>query len=180
MITWDRITRVALLALIVAIGGCKTGKGTGALVGAGLGAAIGAAAGEGEGALIGAAVGTGVGYIIGDQMDEKKAREITANGGTHNEVGPLGGTSWRVVSLKSSQPMEPYEAKTVDFHPDGRVVTTTTKPDGNVDTYNESYRVVGQTLIMNRPGYMINAKYKLKGNQLIIDDPNFDAVLERL
>ena len=128
----------ALLAIVVAGGGCKTGKGTGTLIGTGLGAAIGAAAGEGEGALIGGAIGAGVGYIIGDQVDEKKAKEMTANGGTHNEVGPLGGTKWRVVSLHSSKEMEPYESKIVEFYPYGQVVTTTTKPGGNVETYNES------------------------------------------
>jgi hypothetical protein len=169
-----------IMALGVVVGGCKTGKGTGALVGGGLGAAIGAAAGEGEGALIGAAIGTGVGYIIGDQVDEKKAREMSAKGDTHNEVGSLGGTRWRVISLNSDKPVPPYASKVVEFRPDGRVITTTTKPDGDIETADESYRVVGSTLIVNKPGYLVNARFKLDGKRLIIDDPGFSAVLERL
>jgi hypothetical protein len=56
---------------------------------------------------------------------------------------------------------------------------TTTLQDGSVDVYNEHYRVVGQTLIINRPGYIINAKYGLEEGQLIVDAEDFRAVLKR-
>ena len=122
------------LAGLLLMTGCSTAKGTGALAGGGIGALIGAAAGDTEGALIGGAIGTGVGYIIGDQVDEKKAREMSAKGDTHSEVGPLGGTRWKLASLNGSRTVEPYSSKVIEFKPNGKVLTTTTKPDGNVTT----------------------------------------------
>ena len=179
-----RTQSLSLLFLVIAtlvLGtGCQTAKGTGAIGGAGLGALIGAAAGDTEGALIGGAIGTGVGYIIGDQIDEKKAKEMSAKGSTHNEVGPLGGTKWRVTSINSTKPVAPYTSKLVEFRPDGRIITTTTAADGKVEVADESYRVVQDTLIINKPGYLVNAKYKLEGNQLTVTDPGFSAVLARL
>jgi hypothetical protein len=175
--------RSRLIVSVVAItalniwAGCQTAKGTSALGGAGLGALIGAAAGDTQGALIGAAVGTGVGYIIGDQVDEKRAKEMSAQGTTHNEVGPLGGTKWRVASINSTKSVAPYTSKEIEFRPDGRVITMTTGTDGKTQRADESYRVVGDTLIVNKPGYLVNAKYKLDGEKLIVTDPGFTAVV---
>jgi hypothetical protein len=173
------LTVFALVGLLLA-SGCSTAKGTGALAGGGIGALIGAAAGDTEGALIGGAIGTGVGYIIGDQVDEKKAKEMSTKGDTHSEVGPLGGTRWKLASLNTSRTVEPYSSKVVDFRANGKVLTTTTKPDGSVTTAEEAYRVVGDTLIVNKPGYVVNAKFRLDGKQLIVSDPGFSAVLERV
>jgi hypothetical protein len=170
---------VMLLALSGS-GGCSTAKGTGALAGGGIGALIGAAAGDTQGAVIGAAIGTGVGYIIGDQVDEKRAKEMSASGSTQVETAPLTGTKWRLTSVNTSRAVPPYVSKVVEFRPDGHVLTTTTKPDGNIEVSNESYRVVGDTLIVNKPGYMVNAKYHMDARQLILNDPGFSAVLERL
>ena len=180
MRNWATLTVSFVLVAAGICTGCQTAKGTGALGGAGLGALIGAAAGDTEGALIGAAVGTGVGYIIGDQIDEKKAKELSAKGTAHNEVGPLGGTKWRVASINSTKPVPPYASKLIEFRPDGHLITTTTNHDGQVQVNDESYRVVGDTLIANKPGYLVNAKYKLDGQQLVVTDPGFSAVLTRL
>ena len=176
-------TAFFMLASVVAIAGtagCETSKGTGALAGAGVGALIGAAAGDTQGAIIGAAIGTGVGYIIGDQVDKKKAEEMSAKGNTHSEVGPLGGTRWKLSSVTVSKPVAPYVSKIVEFRPDGRAITTTTHPDGRVESVDESYRVVEQTLIVNKPGYLVNAHFELNGSNLTITDPGFTAVLTRL
>ena len=175
-------TILTTFAMIVFTGltGCSTAKGTGTLAGSGVGALVGAAVGDTQSAIIGAAIGAGVGYIIGDQVDEKKAKEMSAQGTTHNEVGPLGGTRWQVKSVTTAKPLTPYVSKLVEFRPDGHVITTTTMQDGKVETADESYRVVGDTLILNKPGYLINAKYKIDGQQLILTDPGFSAVLSRL
>jgi hypothetical protein len=175
-------SRLVLMLLLTGVtaGGCESGKGTGALAGAGIGALIGAAAGDAEGALVGAAIGTGVGYIIGDQVDEKKAREMSAAGNTHGDVRPLGGTKWQLVNLTTSQKVAPYTAKMIEFRPDGHVITTTTLKNGTITVYDEVYRVVGDTLIVNKPGYLVNARYQMNGRELIISDPGFSAVLTRL
>jgi hypothetical protein len=183
------LRRVDLIALIVAfvmfIGGCATRAGTGALAGGGIGALAGQAIGHSTGAtLIGAAVGTGVGYIVGNEMDKKKAQEMSqaskANNYDHSEVGPLGGTRWQVVSIAPRNRVPTFTSKIVEFGPRGHVTTTTTYPNGKVEVFNETYRVVGDTLIVNKPGYLINAKYAVKGNEMVVDAQDFSAVLTRL
>ena len=174
---------ICLIAWLFA--GCATKARTGAAGGAGAGAlAGGLITGSTQGALIGAGIGMGLGYIIGNEADkkdaEKKNQSTPPEEYAHDEVGPLGGTRWKVVSLVPKDTFGPYVSKVVDFKPNGRVVTTTTNQDGSVDVYNEHYRVVGQTLIVNKPGYLINSKFGVKGDQLIVDSEKFRAVFERI
>ena len=175
----------ALLAAVLGVTGCQTGGQTGALAGAGIGALAGQAiGGDTGGTLIGAAVGTGIGYIIGNEADKKHAREMSqAQKGpapTHSEVGPLGGTRWSVVSLSPRDVAPAFTSKIVEFKSNGRVITTTTKPDGTVEVFDETYRVVGDTLIINKPGYLVNARFGMSGNQLTVSAEDFSAVLQRL
>ena len=53
-------------------------------------------------------------------------------------------------------------------------------PDGRVEVSDETYRVVGDTLIVNRPGYIINARFTVSGGQLTVSAERFSAVLNRL
>jgi len=183
MVNRSAFCRLAsLLAVVCGLllaGGCQTAKGTGALAGGGIGTVIGAVAGDTQGAIIGAAIGTGVGYIIGDQVDEQRAKEIEAGKGKP-EVSPLGGTKWKLTSVTTAEKVTPYVSKVVEFRPDAHVITTTTKADGQVEVFDESYRVSGTTLIINKPGYMVNAKYRLESNRLVLEDAKFSALLERL
>lgn len=177
-------TLVLVLAVVLALAGCETGGQTGALAGGGIGALAGQAiGGNTEATLIGAAVGTGIGYIIGNEADKKEARKQSqasqTHGYTHTQVGPLGGTRWQVVSISPPDVFPPATARVVEFHPYGRVTTTRTNPDGTVTIVDETYRVNGNMLIVNRPGYLINASYSIQGNQLLINADNFRAVLER-
>jgi len=165
--------------------GCETGGKTGALVGSGIGALAGQAiGGNTESTLIGAAVGTGIGYMIGNEKDKKHAeemnREAKAHDYTHNEVGPLGGTRWLVVDIAPKDRVPPYASKIVEFRPHGRVITTTTNPDGSVDITDERYRVVGTALIVNKPGLLVNATYGIAGNEMIVSAEDFRAVLKRV
>lgn len=178
---------ICLIAWLIAwlFAGCATKARTGAAGGAGAGAlAGGLITGSTQGALIGAGIGTGLGYIIGNEADkkdaEKKNQSTPPEKYAHDEVGPLGGTRWKVVSLVPKDTFGPYVSKVVDFKPNGRVVTTTTNQDGSVDVYNEHYRVVGQTLIVNKPGYLINSRFGVKGDQLIVDSEKFRAVFKRI
>jgi len=168
-----------LVATIIAAGGCATKGRTGALAGGGVGALIGQAAGRStEATLIGAAVGTGVGYIIGNEVDKKEAKQLEAQGAVPNNA-PLAGTSWRVTSLVRDEPL-PHRSIVLEFRNDGRVITTRTLPDGGVERADEAYRVVGSTLIVNKLGYLINAKYRIDGREMTMDAPKFRAVLARL
>jgi len=174
-----RRTVGALLLVAVMAGGCATKGRTGALAGSGVGAIIGQAAGrDTEATLIGAAVGAGVGYIVGNEMDKKEARELEARGAMPDNA-PLAGSSWRVASLVRDEPL-PHRSIVIDFHHNGRVITTRTLPDGSIERADEAYRVVGSTLIVNKPGYIVNAKYRIDGSEMTVDAPKFRAVLVRL
>lgn len=180
--------RIRLAALIVAapacLTGCETGGQTGAVVGGGLGALIGqAVGGDTEATLIGAAAGTGLGYIIGNESDKQHARDMSDRSGPdyhHDEVGRLGGTRWKFISLAPADYEPDYTSKIIEFRPNGRAITTTTYPNGAVNVDDERYRVVGSTLIINKPGYLVNARFGIEGDELIIDTDEFRAVLERL
>ncbi len=173
---------VAVAAFALLAGGCKTSGQTGALAGAGIGALAGGIIGDGEGAVIGAAVGTGVGYLIGNNMDKKKAEEMSAKSpeADHPEVGPLGGTKWTVESVEPKDAVPPFVLKMIEFGPNGHVVTTTTLPEGDIVVAKENYRVVDDMLVVNKPGMLINAKYQIDGDLLIVNAQQFRAVLRKL
>jgi hypothetical protein len=171
---------------------CSGSKETAAPEGSGIGSMAGAASSDTEGAAGG--LGSGVGYVIGDLTDEAKAKEMTARG-TPVEVVPLGATRWELVSLNTMRTVGPYVSKVLEFRPDAHVLTTTTRADGTVVVFDESYRVVGNTLIVNKPGYLVNARYRFEGDRLIVvvnarysseggqlmlRDPGFSAVLRRM
>jgi hypothetical protein len=170
--------------LLVSLGGCETGGKTGALAGGGIGALTGQAiGGNTKSTLIGAGVGTGIGYMIGNEKDKAHAKEMNEasqeHNYTHTEVGPLGGTRWIVMSVAPKDHVPPYASKVVEFRPYGRVITTTTNPDGSVDVTDERYRVVGNTLVINKPNLLINATYGISGDELIVSAEDFRAVLKR-
>jgi len=168
-----------LFAALVACSGCATKGRTGALAGSGVGALIGQAVGrDTEATLIGAAVGAGVGYIVGNEMDKDEAKKLEADGRVPDNA-PLAGTSWRVTNLVTDEPLL-HQSMVLEFRNDGRVITTRTLPDGGVEREDEAYRVVGNTLIVNKPGYIVNAKYRIDGRELTVDAPKFRAVLARL
>lgn len=174
-----RLLQAVLCVGLVATAGCATKGRTGALAGGGVGALIGQAAGRStEATLVGAAVGTGIGYIIGNEVDKKEAKALEAQNALPNNE-PLAGTSWRVTSLVRDEPL-PHRSIVLDFGDNGRVITTRTLPDGDVLRSDEAYRLVGSTLIVNKPGYIVNAKYRIDGREMVVEAPRFRAVLERL
>lgn len=175
--------RVAVCVLACLAAGCQTRGQTGALAGAGLGAVIGqAAGGSTEATLIGAAVGTGVGYIIANEMDKKAAKEEAENRQYAHYTPPptpLTGTHWQVISV-NPKPDPPFRTLVVQFQANGQVVVHKTLENGVVLVETETYRVVGNTLIINKPGYVINARYRIDGTQLILDTDRFSGVLQRV
>jgi hypothetical protein len=173
---------ISFLCISLALGaGCATKGQTGALAGAGTGALIGGLANMhgswGATALIGAGVGAGLGYIIGNEEDKKDAARRQAI--TEVETRPLAGTTWQAIRIVP-RPKKEYKSIVTNFRPDGTVVTTKTNMDGAVETTVEQYRIIGSTLIINKPGYLENIKFRLEGDKLIIDYGNGSAVLQRV
>ena len=145
------------------------------VLGTGLGALAGQAIGrDTKSTLIGAGIGAGVGYMIGNEQDKKVARNYS-----YDTPTPLSGTKWQVISLVMDDKPE-YESLVVEFRPDGIVVTTRFETGGTKTITEEHYRIVGNALIVNRPDYLINAKYKIDGDMLILDCERFRAVLKRM
>ncbi|MHC4645028.1 MAG: glycine zipper domain-containing protein [Planctomycetota bacterium] len=166
---------ICLCILTLSTVGCQTRAQTGAAAGAGIGALAGQAiGGNTEATLIGAAVGAGVGYIIGNEQDKKAAKD-------HDLSQPtvLTGTKWKVISLVMENKPE-FITMTVEFRTDGKVVTTRYEPGGTMTITQERYRIVGDTLIVNKQDYLINAKYQIAGNQMTVDCQQFRAVFQRV
>jgi hypothetical protein len=176
---------IIAIAAALALAGCATESATrGTAWGAGLGAIAGGLyGGHGSDALIGAAIGAGVGYLVGNEQDKKKAQQMSeqsrSSNYSHNETGPFAGTKWRLSDWSPKDGREDFRGKIFEFGRDGWVKTTTTHKDGRVTTDMENYRVVGNTLIVNRGDYLVNYKFNLQGNQLTVDTANVRAVLVR-
>ncbi len=169
----------ALSLMAAAIYGCATKTQTGTLAGAGVGALVGQAIGRNTaGTLIGAGVGAGAGYLIGSESDKEAATKQKAQG-QPAETGAFGGTKWKAVSMKHA-PTILYETYIIEFSPDGWLTTNETFADGTKKTDKEHYRIAGDTLIINNPGYLINAKYVLEDKRLKVMLDDYQAEFMRL
>ncbi len=170
------VRRSLMIVVLTLASGCAS---DGAPDLAGLGGMLGAIAGpETKGRLVGDDVGEGVGYVIGDEADRAKAARLDA--AEHYEVGRIGATRWRVLDVQPYGRLPAFEEMMVYFRPDGRVETTTKFADGRTEEADESYRVVGGTIILTRRGYLINTKYWITGQQMILDGDDFRITLLRL
>jgi outer membrane lipoprotein SlyB len=157
--------------------GCANNARTGALAGSGIGALAGQVIGhDTTSTLIGAGIGLGTGYIIGNEMDKKKAAEQKVA----RTFAPLGGTTWKIVSISPANKVPKFVSKTVMFRDDGQVVTTTVYPNKSKDVSTENYRVTGNTLIVNRRGYLTNYKFNINGNTMVATAQNLKITLKRL
>ena len=171
------VMRAIVAACAITVAACATQGGTGAAVGTGIGALAGQLlGGNTEATLVGAAVGAGIGYLIGNEKDKQSATQMRAGEAT----GGLGGTRWEVVDWSPRESRVEFASKIVEFHPDGRVVTTTTYAGGASHVDNESYRVAGDTLIVNKPGYIVNYRYSIDGGRLMLTAERMRATLRRV
>lgn len=175
-----------LIAALLLSAGCASTSDAqkGTVLGAGLGALAGQAiGGDTSATLIGAAVGAGVGYVIGNERDKEKARQLNASsaGPGAIETAPFGGTRWELIDWQPRNGFgDQFQSKVFDFKNDGQLVTTTTGNDGSVRTERENYRVVGDKLVVNKPGYIVNYRFDLSGPELRVATEKVRAVLRRM
>jgi hypothetical protein len=177
------IPAIALAALL-ATQGCASQGQTGAAIGSGLGALAGQIIGDDtEGTLIGAAVGAGIGYVIGNERDKAAAADLSrqsgATGYEHSETGPLAGTRWTLIDWSPRRGRVDFRRKTVEFGTNGWAVTITELHNGRTVQDREIYRVVGDVLIINKPGYLANYRFTLRGDELTIDTSEVRALLRK-
>lgn len=95
-----------------------------------------------------------------------------------SQMQPFADTIWRVTSM-TPPPRRQFASMTVHFLPNGQVVTSTSFPDGTNRVGSETYRVVGNTLIINGSEYLTNSAWIMSGNQLTLVNQGFRTVLER-
>jgi hypothetical protein len=76
-------------------------------------------------------------------------------------------------------PRRQFASMTLHFLPNGQVVTSTSFPDGTNRVGSETYRVVGNTLIINGSEYLTNSVWIMNGNELTLINQGFRTVLER-
>jgi len=187
---------LAILGLMLF--GCGSTKAQkGGTSGAALGAIVGGLAGGSVGsAAVGAAAGGGLGYIIGNEADKEEAKEkaeeerealkkskITSEPETAYRPpndNPLVGSTWRVLSIVSDEPLPEYHSMVVTFQTNTKLTTLTVWGDGQISSEVESYRVVDDVLIISGKDYLINAKYTVNNKQLIIVEPKLRMVMEEV
>jgi hypothetical protein len=180
------------------VSGCGT---TSTSKGASLGAVVGGMSDGWGGAATGALIGGGVGYLV-DRADDKAAAQaeaerreaalatsrITADPATAYRppnINPLTGSTWRAISIVSDDiPPGRYGSVVVTFQTNSKVTTLAIPPQGSPDVFVETYRVVEDVLILsgteNGESYVVNAKFSLADNQLIIVAEGLRIVLEEV
>lgn len=99
--------------------------------------------------------------------------------GSTQQMQPLADTSWRVTSM-TPPPRRQFASMTLHFQPNGHVITTTEFADGTMRVDSETYRVVGNTLIINGSDYLTNSTWTMSGNQLTLVNQTFRTSMERV
>ncbi len=187
-----------LCAALALSGGSATAQETkkSTVKGAGIGALLGQAIGhDTESTVIGGVIGAGVGRIVGKEKEKAEAAQsappadVTAPPKATTLPAPapepdpalaLPNTIWKLDSLQPKDRVPAFFSKVITFRPDNYVQTLTTDPEGNVTLSEESYSAVGNTIVVNKPEYTIQARFKVDGDQLIISAEDFSAILKRI
>lgn len=195
---------VVALSMFLAAGGASAQAAKdSAITGAAIGALTGGiVTGKFGGAAVGAVAGGGLGYVVGNEKDKKRAQEQAAREQAAREKAsvssdpatayqapeenPFVGSTWQVVSLVTEEPSPEYASIVVTFATNSKVTTMAVRKDGEAETWVESYRVVDDVMVLSgkdrKTGepYMINAKFSIEDNQLILVAPEGRAVMEEV
>jgi hypothetical protein len=192
------LSLAASIAALFMLTGCGT---TSTSKGASLGAVVGGLSGGTRGAATGALIGGGLGYLA-DRADDKAAAraqsdkeaaalrqaKITSNPQTAyrpDNINPLTGSTWRAISLVSDiDPPGTYSSVVVTFQTNSKVTTLAIPPEGDAAVFVETYRVVDDVLIIsgkeNGEAYVVNAKFSIENQQMIVVAPGLRVVLEEV
>ena len=168
--------------------------------GAGNGALLGQAIGnDTESTIVGGVIGAGVGRVVGTEKEKAKAAQApppakpaTTTSAT-TQTAPKAETSkpakpedllaetiWKLEKIQPKDRVPEFFSKIVTFRTDGFVQTLTTTPEGLVTLSEETYSAVGDTLVVNKPDYTIQARFKVDGDQLIVSADDFSAIFSRI
>ncbi len=96
-----------------------------------------------------------------------------------DQMRPFVDTAWRVTSM-TPPPRRAFNSMTLHFLPNGHVITTTELANGSIRTDSETYRVVGNTLIINGSDYLTNSTWTINGDELTLVNQSFRTTLGRV
>ena len=94
-------------------------------------------------------------------------------------LGPFPNTKWQILSV-IPKPNTPFKAVYLTFQPDGTLAMTTESPDGKISTSIQKYSVVGDSMLLSKPGTTTNVKFRVDGSTMHVDTARFSIVLERV
>jgi hypothetical protein len=112
------------------------------------------------------------GPMMGDTFDKTKPpREGT--------LGPFPNTKWQILSVVP-KPKTPFNSMYLAFQPDGTLIMTTESPDGKISTSVHKYSVVGESMLLSKPGSSTNVRFRVDGNTMHVDTGRASIVLEKV
>ena len=159
------------------------------------------------GAVLGGLVGGGVGYMDDRAADKQVKRAQTAREHDFRERqakeqaaiakatissdpktayrpkkdNPLVGSSWRVISyVDDKDPVPDFYSMVVTFTTNTRLTTLTAWGDGHTEVAAESYQLLDDVIVLVGDDYVVNAKFTIDDNQMIVVSPEMRLVLEKV
>ena len=192
-----------LLAVLTIVGLTGCGSTQAAKGGTG-GAAIGAVASGvlGGNMVTGALVGGGLGYIMGNEADKRAAQQqaeaeraraaasrVTADQSTayqpeRSQMNPLVGSSWQLIAYDTSGETPEWSGAVLTFATNSKATTLIMFPDGETESFVESYRVVDDVLILSGTedgkDYAVPMTMSIEGGQMVLVASDFRAVLKEI
>lgn len=118
-------------------------------------------------------------YNPEDTMVQTSAMKNAGRDLNAQDLGPLVNTKWLVTNM-NPKPDKAYVSMTVKFQPDGSMVQTTVSEDRSEKIDAFGYRIVGSTLLINKPKGEVNARFKMEGTLLVIDTGDVSMILQRM
>jgi hypothetical protein len=113
------------------------------------------------------------GTMIGDKFDEPKQKPPGST------LGPFPNTKWQILSVVP-KPNTPFTAMYLAFQPDGTLAITTESADGKTSTSFQKYNVVGESMLLTKPGSSTNVRFRVDGNTMHVDTGRASIVLEKI
>jgi hypothetical protein len=113
------------------------------------------------------------GHMFGEDSTSSKTRSSSAN------LGPFPNTKWQVLSVVP-KPNSQFTAMYLAFQPDGTLAITTETADGKASTTFQKYSVVGESMLLSKPGSTTNVRFRVDGGTMHVDTGRSSIVLEKI
>jgi glucose/arabinose dehydrogenase len=113
------------------------------------------------------------GHMFGE--DSKPAKTTSSKA----DLGSFPNTKWQVLSVVP-KPNTQFTAMYLAFQPDGSLVITTESADGKINTTFQKYSVVGESLLLSKPGSSTNVRFRVDGGTMHVDTGRASIVLEKI